>query len=224
MSGPAELVARLARLDSCAVSDARDQLGLADAVVIGLSNLSGNSRIAGRVITVQLGPALPTTSPRHLCTAATEAAEPGDVIVVALSGRVDCAGWGGNLSRAAQVRGAAGTIVDGAVRDVDEASDIGYPVFATGATPKTARGRTQEHGWGVVVDIAGVSVTHGDYVIADRSGVVFVATADIDRVLAVAEMVAAKEVLMAEAIAAGTPVGEVMGASYERMLHPEASA
>ena len=58
----------------------------------------------------------------------------------------------------------------------------------------------------------------GDYVIADRSAVIFIAAADIERVLAAAERVAAKEEAMAEEIRAGTPIGAVMGASYEHML------
>jgi 4-hydroxy-4-methyl-2-oxoglutarate aldolase len=213
-----DYVERLARLDTCAVSDARDQLGLADAVVTGLGNLTGTTRIAGRVITVHLGPPRAGLAARHLCTAAIEAAGTGDVIVVAHAGRTDCAGWGGNLSRAALVRGARGTIVHGGVRDIDEARDIGYPVYASAATPRTARGRVQEHAWGVPVDIAGVPVYAGDYVIADGTGIVFVAAADAARVLAAAEAIAAQEASMAGAIATGRAISDVMGASYERML------
>jgi regulator of RNase E activity RraA len=218
VSATDDYVARLARLDSCTVADARDQLGLSDAVVTGLSNLTGTTRIAGRVITVQLGPPRPELPARHLCTAAIEAAGTGDVIVVAHAGRTDCAGWGGNLSRAALVRGARGTVVHGAVRDIDEARDIGYPVYASAATPRTARGRAQEQAWGVPVDIAGVSVDTGDYVIADGTGIVFVAAADAARVLAAAEAIAASEATMAAAITATRAVSDVMDASYERML------
>ncbi|MDH4280456.1 MAG: hypothetical protein OEW83_20520 [Acidimicrobiia bacterium] len=71
---------------------------------------------------------------------------------MAHQGRGDCAGWGGNLSRAARKREVAGTIVHGAVRDVDEAIEISYPVFATEATPLTARGRAEEKAWGATVE------------------------------------------------------------------------
>jgi regulator of RNase E activity RraA len=76
----------------------------------------------------------------------------------------------------------------------------------------------QEHAWGVPVDIAGVSVDAGDYVIADGTGIVFVAAADAARVLAAAEAIAAQEASMAGAIATGRAISDVMGASYERML------
>ena len=209
---------RLARLDSCALSDALDSLGL-HGVADGLGPLTGPARVAGRVVTVELGRPGAQRSHRHLCTAAVVGAEPGDVIVVAHQGRTDCAGWGGNLSRAAGRAGLGGVIVDGAARDIDESREVGFPVFASAATPRTARGRAVEVSWGEPVSIAGVAVAAGDAVLADGTGVVFVPAGRLDEVLAVAEQIAAKEAAMASAIAAGTPVDQVMGADYEHLLH-----
>jgi regulator of RNase E activity RraA len=211
-------VTRLRGLDSCAVSDALDRIGIDGGVVTGLGPLSVPGCVAGRVVTVLLGPPGDDSSGRHLGAAAVDAATPDDVVVVAHQGRADCAGWGGNLSRAASRRGVAGTIVDGAVRDVDEAVALGYPVFAASATPRTARGRAQERAWGGTVTIGEVEVRHGDYVVADSTGVVFVPAADVERVLAAAEEIAAREAAMAADLDAGRPVGEVMGSAYERML------
>lgn len=213
-----DTTARLRRLDSCAVSDALDQLGIADGVATDPTAVTGPARVAGRVVTVELGPPGSTPAPRHLCTAAIEAAGPGDVIVIAHQGRRDCAGWGGNLSRAAQVRGIGGTLVDGAARDVDEARSIGYSVFATTVTPRTARGRAQEKTWGEPIDFAGVAVCTGDFVVADLTGVVFIGAADVDRVLDAAESIATREAAMAAAIADGVAVSEAMGGGYETML------
>ena len=210
---------RLRRLDACAVSDACDQLGLDRQVVAGPTNLTGRQRIAGRAITVLLGRPTPQPTSRHLCTAAIEAAGPDHVIVVAHQGRADCAGWGGNLSRAAHARGVAGTIVDGAIRDVDEATELGYPVYATSATPRTARGRAQEHAWNADVDLAGVTIRPDDLVIADSTGIVIIPADHTEAVLAAAAAVAAREALMAAAIDHDTPISTVMGADYEHMLH-----
>ncbi len=214
-------IEQLAALDSCAMSDACDSLGLDGRVVIGLADLTGRHQIAGRAVTVLLGPATAEVASRHLCTAAIESAERGDVIVVAHQGRLDCAGWGGNLSRAAQMRGVAGTILDGAVRDVDEAANIGYPVFAAGATPRTARRRAQEVAWGVAVEIGGVSVRPGDLVVADATGIVVVPLEHAERVITAAAAIVEREAAMAAAIAAGTAVSTVMGRNYERMSTKE---
>lgn len=209
---------QLRALDACAVSDALDRLGR-PGVIDGIRPLTNRVRIAGRAITVQLGDAVAEgTSPRHLCTSAIEAAGPADVILVAHRGRVDCAGWGGNLSRAARARRVPGVIVDGAVRDVDEAFDLSFPVFGRAATPRTARGRVIEIGWNEPVTIAGLSIAPGDLVLADSSGVVVIPTDIAADVLMVAAEIVAHDMLMADLIERGTPVGSVMGRTYEQML------
>jgi 4-hydroxy-4-methyl-2-oxoglutarate aldolase len=211
---------RLARLDACAVSDALDSLSL-PGVALGLHPVSAPGRIAGRVITVELTEAGGFTARRHLGTAAVDAATPGDVIVVAHHGRTDVAGWGGVLCAGASRRGVAGVIVDGAVRDVDQAAGYGLPVYAAAAVPPTARGRVAERGWNVPVTIADVAVSPGDYVIADGSGVVFVPRASAEAVLIKAEAIARKEELMTARALAGEPMAEVMSHDYESMLSEE---
>jgi 4-hydroxy-4-methyl-2-oxoglutarate aldolase len=209
---------RLARLDTCALSDALNRLGH-EGVITGPVPLTGLAKVYGRAVTVELGPPGEQTPARHLGTAAVMQAEPGDIILVAHQSRTDCAGWGGNLSRAALARGVAAVIVDGAVRDVDEAAQIGLTVLATAATPRTARGRTVEHAWGGTVTVGGTEVATGDWLVCDGSGVVAVPARLLEDVLDVAEEIADKEAAMAAAIAAGTPVDQVMGHGYERMLH-----
>lgn len=218
LSTPAGLLVRLAALDSCACSDAMDQLGLA-GVASGLRALTVARRVTGLVSTVALGPIGATgTAGRHLGTAAIEAATAGDVIVVAAGGRVDAAGWGGVLSLAATMRGVAGVIVDGACRDVDESATLGLPVYALAAVPATARGRQAEVGWNTRVDVAGVSVAPGDLVVADGSGVVFVPASRAADVVVAGERIAAREAAMADRLRAGESASAVLSADYERML------
>jgi regulator of RNase E activity RraA len=208
---------RLASLDSCAIADAGDALGIRTWVP-GIVALAGRPRVVGRCVTVELGPPNPTVATRHLCTAAVEHSGPGDVIVVAHQGRTECAGWGGNLSRAARHRGVEGTIVHGAVRDVDESDAIGYSVFALSSTPVTARGRAQEQAWAHPVELDGLVVATGDWVVADRSGVVFIPADRVGIMVERAELIGAREASMATDIDAGQPVGSVMGGNYETML------
>src|SRR5450755_799177 len=135
-----EFIARLGRLDSCAVSDALDKLGLKGSVT-GIRRFSTDKRIAGRVLTVKLDRAEGRSNTRHLCTAAIEAAQPGDIIVAEQSTGLDAACWGGNLAIGAKMRGVAGVIVEGPVRDIDDCARIEFPVFARSHTARTARGR-----------------------------------------------------------------------------------
>ena len=106
-----DITERLAALDSCVVSDALDALGIA-GVATGLSRLATDTKVVGRVHTVKLEDAKGRKAERHLCTGAVGAAAPGEVIVVEHHDRSDCAGWGGLLSRAASVKGIAGTIIE----------------------------------------------------------------------------------------------------------------
>lgn len=226
MSSAHDFVERLRKLDACAVSDALDKLGLA-GVVGGLPARSSLRRIAGRAVTVKLARAdevAPVAGPpRHLGTAAIEAAGPDEVIVVEQRSGVEAGSWGGILSLGAKMRGVAGVVADGPVRDIDEAREYDLPVYCTALTARTARGRVAEVGTNIPVTIRGHAVNPGDYVIADGSAVVFVAAADVERVLAAAEQIAAREAAMARALLAGKPITEVMGANYENMLRNAAS-
>jgi regulator of RNase E activity RraA len=213
-----ELTTRLSRLDSCAVSDALDKLGLS-GVVTGIQRLATDRRISGRVITVKLArdEGRPPAS-RHLGTTAIEAAQAGDVIVLEQRSGIDAACWGGNLSLAAQLRGISGVIIDGPARDTDEARGYDFPVFARTATSRTARGRIVETGTNVPVTVGDVPVSPGDYVVADGSAVVFVPAADVERVLDAAEIIVDRERQMVAALRDGQAVSQVMGRSYETLL------
>src|SRR5258708_27785851 len=168
------LAARLARLDTCGVSDALDRLGLQGAV-LGLKPMWPCPRIAGQVITVRLRKAEPGEhAPRHLGTAAIEAGGPGSVIVIEHHDREDAAGWGGILSLAARIKGIEGVIVDGTCRDVDDSRGVGFPVYARAATPMTARGRVVEASMGEPIRVGDLHVQASDCVISAWRGVVFI--------------------------------------------------
>jgi regulator of RNase E activity RraA len=204
------LAGRLRGLDACAVSDALDRLGLAGAVTGIAPLVPVTAVVAGPVITVRVGPR-PDDRPRpHLGATAIATASPGDVIVVDHRGRLDVSAWGGLLSLAAQRRGVAGVIVDGACRDVDEARALGFPVFARAAVPVTARGRIVEESCGGPVAIGGVPVATGDWVIADSTGVVFVPGDRAEEVAGLAEQISAREAAMADAVRRGESIVDVM--------------
>jgi 4-hydroxy-4-methyl-2-oxoglutarate aldolase len=213
-----DLVERLKRVDCCAVSDALDKLHL-PGVVTGISQLASSRRIAGRIRTVKLGVGEPPAGkPRHVSTTAIEAALPGEIIVIEQHSGVNAGSWGGILTLGAKLRGVAGAIADGPVRDIDEARQHDFPVFGRGVTTFTARGRIVELATGEPITVGEIEVKPGDYAIADGSGVVFTSAENIERVLATAENIFAREAAMAKALREGKPITEVMGANYEDML------
>ncbi len=122
------------------------------------------------------------------------------------------------LSAGAVARRIEGVVVDGAVRDLDDAQDYGLPVYAVAAVPVTARGRVAEREWNVAVRICDVAVDPGDFVIADASGVVFVPRNRVAEVLSAAERIAAREAAMVTRARGGAPMVDVMSGDYETML------
>jgi len=210
---------RLARLDGCAVSDALDQKGL-DPSVTGLVCQTSRKKICGRIVTVRLakGSAPEGTPVRHLCTMAIEQAEAGDVIVVEQRTGIEAAGWGGILSTAAKVKGVDGVIMEGLARDIDEAEELGFTVYARGATARTARGRIHEAETGGTITVGEATVKSGDWVVADSSGAAFIPADAVEDVVSAAERIVAKESAMAKSVLSGEKATKAMGASYEHLL------
>jgi regulator of RNase E activity RraA len=140
------------------------------------------------------------------------------VIVIEQRTGVNAACWGGLLTLAAKLRGVAGVIAEGLVRDIDEAVGHGFSIYARGLTAQTARGRIVETATDAPVEIGEVHVRAGDYVAADGSAAVFIEAGVIERVLETAEAITVKEAEMAEALIRGASVSEVLSAVYENML------
>ena len=213
-----DLLVRLKNMDSCAVSDAMDSLGLFGEVT-GINNQTTKDKIVGRTLTVELGNEKPAGgSTKHLCSGVIECGNVGNVIVIQQSTGIDAAGWGGVLSNAAQHNGIDGVIVEGPARDIDEAAELGFSVYARGHTARTARGRIYEQCFNKEITVGNVKVNEGDYVIADGSAIVFIPLARAEEVIKIGERIIAKEKLMTEAVRSGSPVGAVMGSNYENML------
>jgi len=210
VSGHADDLQRLRRLDSCAVSDALDTLGLPGATT-GIGPLwPVRAAVAGRARTVTAGPRASDRPAQHIAAAAIAAAGRGDVLVIANDGRVDVSCFGGILTLAASCRGIGGVVIDGACRDIAESEELDFPVFGRAVVPVSARGRIVQVAMEEPVSFAGITVHAGDLVLADRNGVVFVPAAEASRVLDLAERITARESSMAEAVRNGQPITEVM--------------
>ena len=212
------IVERLLKLDTCAVSDGMDRLGLTGATY-GVRPMWPCPKIVGRAVTMKIKPVGLDKPKQHLGTLPIDAAQPGDVIVIDNGGRLDTSCWGGLLALAAKTKGISGVVIDGACRDIDESRDVGFPVYARGAVPMTARGRVMQETYKQEIEFAGVQVHPGDLVIADGSGVVIIPRSKEEEIVRAAETVAATEARMAEGIRQGMSVLEALEKlGYEQML------
>jgi len=209
----------LAKLDTCAASDALDSLGLKGATW-GVGPLWQCPRIVGRAVTMKIKPVGLQQPAQHLGTAPIESAKPGDVIVIDNGGKLEFSCWGGLLALSAKLKGLSGVVIDGASRDIDEARDLGFPVYARGAVPMTARGRVVQESFNQEIQFAGVQCHPGDLVIADGSGVVIVPKEREEEVVTAAEAIYQKEQEMAAGIRKGYSGLEMLEKlGYEKMLN-----
>ena len=213
------IVERLAKLDTCALSDALDSLGLKGATW-GVGPLWPCPRIVGRAVTMKIKPAGLEQPKQHLGTAPIEAAQAGDIIVIDNGGKLEFSCWGGLLALSAKLKGLSGVVIDGASRDIDEVRELGFPVYGRGAVPMTARGRVVQESFNEEIQFAGVQCHPGDLVIADGSGVVIVAKKKEEEVVTAAEAIYQKEQEMAAGIRKGHSGLEMLEKlGYEQMLN-----
>jgi 4-hydroxy-4-methyl-2-oxoglutarate aldolase len=209
---------RVERLSTTNLADACDQVGLRGAV-IGIRPLFGMPKVIGRAVTIKITAAGMTKSKRHLGVDAIASAEPGDVIAIDNRGDLYNNCWGEILSCAAQKKGVSGVFVDGAARDVDFCQEIGFPVFARGVVPITARGRIMQEDFNCPIRLGDVQVRPGDIVVGDVNGIVVIPVEKLDEVLKAAEGILEKEEAMRADILAGMDILEIDSKyNYEQML------
>lgn len=123
---------------------------------------------------------------------AMDLAQPGDVIVIDAGGDTNRAIFGGLMISYCKVRGLAGVIVDGAIRDYRELADMDFPVYAKGVTPNGP----YKNGPGTIgetISFGGKVVRPGDIIIGDEDGIIIVKPEEAEELAKAAQGVVAKE-------------------------------
>ena len=136
--------------------------------------------------------------------------QPGDVLVIDAGRCSEVAVWGGTLARAAQALGVAGLVIDGAVRDVAEMRELGFPCYASAIVP-----RGPHKGFGGVLDglisCGGCPVRPGDIVLGDDDGIAIVPLDQQAKLLTASHAKLEQEVGWVKAIDEGTLMADVLG-------------
>src|SRR6185436_7454346 len=126
---------------------------------------------------------------------------PGDVLVIDGGGALDRALFGDIMKNVARMRGFAGIVIDGAIRDAIAYRTDSYPCYARGVCHrgpyKDGPGEIN-----VPVTIGGMVVNPGDIVVGDDDGLVFITPAEAAMVAEASRKKAASEAATLEAIAA----------------------
>jgi len=177
-------IARLAELGTATVYEASGRQGLIDLPLI---QVVPKSRVAGKARTVLCG-----QGDNVMVHACIEHIQPGEIVVLAQPESQASALIGDMLVTQMEVAGAAGVLLNGAVRDFEELVAMGLPIWTQfvrvrGAT-KTEIGRLN-----VPVAMGGNIIYPGDIVVMDADGAITIRLSRLDEILEKAEARAAKE-------------------------------
>ena len=175
--------------------------------------------MAGVAVTMKLGTGAPPPGPPvHLGVKAIQAADAHSIIVIEQRTGLDAGCWGGLLTRGAIHAQVRAVVADGPIRDIDEARELGFPIFTNRLTCFTARARVVEKATNVPVRLGEATVSPGDFIVADGAAVIVIAPDAVEQVLSAAENIVAREQAMIAAMDQGTPLQDVLGGNYEHML------
>jgi regulator of RNase E activity RraA len=190
---------------SCVVTDVMERAGAMHTSI----RLRCGGKLAGPAVTTHLYPG-DLIDPLEALTVAA----PGDVIVVDAAGETETSVWGGLMAGLGRQRGIAGAVVDGAVRDVDEARDLGFTLYSRAVGPRASHtafsGRHEPIEVNVPIHCGGVVVSPGDIIVADEIGVVAVPLAEARDVLRRAREQADREEATRRRIKEGKGVDELL--------------
>ena len=171
----------LSRVSTANLSDAMHRGG----DLKNLQKISPGVKMFGKAFTVRTYP-----GDWAKTVQAIDMALPGQVIVIDAGG-VGPAVWGELATHGAIQKKIAGVVIDGAIRDVQEIRGLKFPAFSKLIMPSAG----EPKGFGetdVPVNISGVKVFPGDYIVGDDDGVVVVpqakATEIANRAMGVLEM------------------------------------
>lgn len=161
-----KLIKKLSKCDESALL--HEAMGKQGALRNNIKPAYPGCRLLGFALTVQCPP-----SDNLMLHKAISIARPGDVLVAAVNEFTEAGLWGEIASVGAMERGIRGLVTDGAVRDVESISRLGFQVFCAGisikGTTKRQKGLINEP-----VVIGNVLVRAGDIIVGDTDGVVVV--------------------------------------------------
>lgn len=146
-----------------------------------IKQLVGNKKIVGRAYTVDVPP-----NESLIVANALKNLTEGDVLVISGKGKIDSSYWGDYRSICAKFKKAEAVVIDGAIRDIEDCEEIGFPIFAKSICPKASN----KEGTGKInikVICGGIEIEPGDIIFGDRNGVICLKDSDVESAMEKAE-------------------------------------
>lgn len=174
---------------------------------------AGSTKIIGQAFTVKFVPKSDVDAPKIKGNYIDQIPS-GAVVFISQPPPHVNAVYGGLMSLRAKALGAAGVVIDGRLRDLQEHRDLGFPMFAKGVGTTAGGEVCRPSEINVPVQLnseiqkAATTINPGDFIIADLDGVVCCPKDLVQRVLEIIPAIAAADAKSGEAIKAGMSVEE----------------
>lgn len=196
-------LARLNTLSSTELSDALDALGI-EGALLGIKPLTMGTKLMGPAFTIKYQ--LYDKKPASFKPAGDyiDNVPAGSVIVIDNQGLEDCTVWGDILTQVAVMKEIAGTVVHGAVRDVQLIREQNYPLCCRSIYMRTGRNRVYKSDEQVELTINQISIHPGDIMFADDNGVLVIPVALLDDVIEKATAIRQTENNIVASVRAGS--------------------
>lgn len=204
MSPSAETITEARRLGTATLHEAAGRIG---ALPSAIKPVDPAMTLAGPAFTVHC-PALSNLQIHH----ALYHAQPGDILVVHVSGGVEAGYWGDILNEAALARGLGGLVIDGGVRDSAGLTKMAFPVFSNGICIRGTGKDYDATAWlQQPVRMGEVLIQPGDLIVGDRDGVFALSMARVEAVVEAGRRREADEAAKIEAIRRGERTLDLYG-------------
>jgi regulator of RNase E activity RraA/2-keto-4-pentenoate hydratase/2-oxohepta-3-ene-1,7-dioic acid hydratase in catechol pathway len=209
--GSAEIIEGLRQVSTATLASLLRKRGLNGLTLDGLRSTRPAVRLAGYARTVRYLPLREDLFAAHgggmnAQRRAIEEIRPGEVLVIEARGDPTAGTIGDILALRAQVRGAAGIVTDGAIRDSAALAALEIPVYHAAVHPAVLGRRHVPWETGVTVACAGVTIQPGDIVVGDADGVVVLPPRLAAEILAEAAEQELTEEFIAAQVAQGHPL------------------
>lgn len=206
-----DVVAKINSVGTATLSSQLRKRGLNTVSIDGLTPTQPGKRLVGRARTLRFIPGREDLFTSHgggfnAQKQAFDSLGEGEVLVIDARGERGTGTVGDILALRARVRGAAGIVTDGGVRDLDAVTALGLPTYHAGAHPAVLGRRHVPWETDVTIACGGTAVQPGDIIVGDSDGVLVIPPALIDELVDDAIEQERQETFIAEQVGAGESV------------------
>ncbi|MEY9853965.1 5-oxopent-3-ene-1,2,5-tricarboxylate decarboxylase/2-hydroxyhepta-2,4-diene-1,7-dioate isomerase [Leifsonia sp. EB41] len=206
-----DLRARLASVSTATLSSQLRKRGLNAVSIDGLTSTRPSARLVGTARTLRYLPGREDLFASHgggynAQKRAFDAVGVGEVLVIEARGERGSGTVGDVLALRAQVRGAAGIVTDGGVRDLAEVAALDIPTYHAGPHPAVLGRKHIPWDADVAIACGGATVLPGDVIVGDADGLLVIPPALVAEVVADAIEQEREEAFIAEMVRAGEKV------------------